>query len=131
MSKLRDTTLKATKALADTDRFPLILYKRILRLHYGLPKEMRIIGDLYIKDEFRRHKNVSSEQALIFLKEWKEYCTVLSKQLSSRGIAKKILGVNLNSTLLDSLQDDQLWQLYKLKLEAEKHKNDNSSKSDC
>lgn len=40
------------------------------RLHYGLPKELRIIGDQYVKDEFRRHKNVAREQALLFLKEW-------------------------------------------------------------
>ncbi|KAM3716658.1 Succinate dehydrogenase assembly factor 3 [Dirofilaria immitis] len=131
MSGLKSTSLKVTKALVDTDRFPLILYKRILRLHYGLPKEMRMIGDCYIKDEFRRHKNVSAEQALVFLKEWKEYCTILSKQLSNRGIAKKILGVSLNSTLLDNLQDDQLWQLYNLKLEAEKRGSDNNNKSDC
>uniref|UniRef100_A0A158Q742 Succinate dehydrogenase assembly factor 3 n=1 Tax=Elaeophora elaphi TaxID=1147741 RepID=A0A158Q742_9BILA len=94
----------------------------ILRLHYGLPKEMRMIGDQYIKNEFRRHKNVSPEQAVVFLKEWKEYLTILSKQLSNRGIAKGILGVNLCVTELDSLQEDQLWQLYNLKLEAEKPK---------
>lgn len=51
-----------------------------------------------------------------------EYSTVLSKQLSNRGIAKGILGVNLNFTVLDSLQEDQLWQLYNLKMEAEKPK---------
>ncbi|KAK6109017.1 Complex 1 protein (LYR family) protein [Brugia pahangi] len=131
MSKLKDAALKTTKVLANVERFPLILYKRILRLHYGLPKEMRTIGDQYIKSEFRKHKNVSPEQAVIFLKEWKEYSTVLSKQLSSRGIAKGILGVNLNPTLLDSLQEDQLWQLYNLKLEAEKPiQNDKSNKSD-
>lgn len=32
---------------------------------------MRMIGDEYIKNEFRKHKNISPEQALIFLKEWK------------------------------------------------------------
>lgn len=55
----------------NVSRFPLILYKRILRLHYGLPsKEMRIMGDIYVKDEFRRHKNATREHALHFLKEW-------------------------------------------------------------
>ena len=55
----------------NVSRFPLILYKRILRLHYGLPsQEMRIMGDSYVKDEFRRHKNATPEQALHFLKEW-------------------------------------------------------------
>ncbi|CAG9537273.1 unnamed protein product [Cercopithifilaria johnstoni] len=112
--------LRSIKAITDAKRFPLILYKRILRLHYGLPKKMRMIGDQYIKTEFQRHKNVPPEQAVVFLKEWKEYSAILSKQLSSRGIAKGILGVNLNSTVLDNLQEDQLWQLYNLKLEAEK-----------
>ena len=56
---------------ANIKRFPLVLYKRILRLHYGLPSpEMKLMGDAYVKDEFRRHKAASPEQALLFLKEW-------------------------------------------------------------
>ena len=31
-----------------------ILYKTCLRLHRGLPTQMQIIGDAYVKDEFKR-----------------------------------------------------------------------------
>jgi hypothetical protein len=51
-------------------RFPLILYKRILRLHYALPPDLRLMGDTYVKSEFRLHKAASNEQALLFLREW-------------------------------------------------------------
>ena len=99
------TVLQAAEAI---ERFPLLLYKRILRfvfflsvflenllfslkkvffeekrrsvffppkidefrLHYALPKEARLMGDTYVRDEFRRHKNVEPAQALVFLKEW-------------------------------------------------------------
>ncbi|VDD93965.1 unnamed protein product [Enterobius vermicularis] len=117
----------AVQTLLKPERFPLILYKRILRLHYGLPKEMRYLGDQYVKDEFRRHKNASPEQSLVFLKEWTDYCTTLSKQLSQKGIAKGVIGTNLNPSLLDSFTDEQLFQLLELKKEAEKPKRNSSS----
>lgn len=113
----------ARKAVTNPGRFPILLYKLILRLHCGLPKEVHLIGDEYVKDEFRRHKNASPEKVALFLKEWTRYCMVLSKQLSSRGIAKGIIGINLDSSLLDHLQSEQLLQLYKLKLEAKKLKS--------
>ena len=31
-----------------------ILYKTCLRLHRGMPTHMQIIGDAYVKDEFKR-----------------------------------------------------------------------------
>ena len=31
-----------------------ILYKTCLRLHRGMPTQMQIIGDAYVKDEFKR-----------------------------------------------------------------------------
>lgn len=39
-----------------------ILYKSILRLHRGLPTEIRTIGDQYIKEEFRRHKEINLDK---------------------------------------------------------------------
>jgi hypothetical protein len=35
-----------------------ILYKSILRLHRGLPSEMQELGTSYMRDEFKRHKNL-------------------------------------------------------------------------
>uniref|UniRef100_A0A914DPV2 Succinate dehydrogenase assembly factor 3 n=1 Tax=Acrobeloides nanus TaxID=290746 RepID=A0A914DPV2_9BILA len=81
---------------------------------------MRLMGDTYVKDEFRRHKNCSQEQSLIFLKEWTDYCMMLSKQLSNKGIVKGELGKPLEARLLEKLEDEQLMQLFELKCEAEK-----------
>lgn len=40
---------------------PLPLYRRILRVHRRkLDSEMRILGDLYVKSEFRAHRNVEN-----------------------------------------------------------------------
>lgn len=116
----------AISKLMRPECFPLILYKRILRLHYGLPKEIRYIGDQYVKDEFRRHKNVGPEQSLLFLKEWTEYCTTLSQQLSHEGIVKGTIGTHLDPSLLASFKDEQLLQLLELKTEAEKPKKSSS-----
>jgi hypothetical protein len=39
---------------------PLALYRRILRAHRGLPAEQRVLGDAYVKEEFRRHRAVEN-----------------------------------------------------------------------
>uniref|UniRef100_A0A8C0W6B3 Succinate dehydrogenase assembly factor 3 n=1 Tax=Castor canadensis TaxID=51338 RepID=A0A8C0W6B3_CASCN len=46
------------------------LYRRILQLHRVLPPDLKALGDQYVKDEFRRHKTVSSDEAQRFLQEW-------------------------------------------------------------
>ena len=46
------------------------LYKTILRLHRGLPKEVQPLGNNYVRDEFRRHKTCNPTEANIFLNEW-------------------------------------------------------------
>lgn len=47
-----------------------LLYKSILRLHRGLPKELQELGQTYVRDEFRRHKNCNPKEAQIFMQEW-------------------------------------------------------------
>lgn len=47
------------------------LYRRILKLHRNLPLASKALGDQYLKDEFRRHKNASREQVAEFIQEWK------------------------------------------------------------
>lgn len=47
-----------------------LLYKTILKLHRGMPPELQIIGDNYVKDEFKRHKKCTPDEAEIFIKEW-------------------------------------------------------------
>ena len=39
---------------------PLQLYRRILRVHRKLDPEMRILGDSYVKKEFREHRNAEN-----------------------------------------------------------------------
>jgi hypothetical protein len=40
---------------------PIPLYRRLLRAHRKhLPRKMRLLGDEYIKSEFRAHRNVEN-----------------------------------------------------------------------
>lgn len=40
---------------------PIPLYRRLLRAHRRkLPKEQRLLGDEYVKGEFRRHKDIEN-----------------------------------------------------------------------
>lgn len=45
---------------------PIPLYRRLLRAHRKyLPGEMRVLGDQYIKAEFRAHRNVDNPAHLV------------------------------------------------------------------
>lgn len=46
------------------------LYKTIIKLHRGLPQELKLLGDGYARDEFKRHKNCNPDEAKIFMNEW-------------------------------------------------------------
>jgi len=46
------------------------LYKLILRLHRGLPAEMRSLGDDYVRVEFKRHKDAQQQFVPVFMQEW-------------------------------------------------------------
>lgn len=39
-----------------------VLYKSILRLHRGLPTEIQELGTNYVRDEFKRHKNLKLKE---------------------------------------------------------------------
>ena len=47
-----------------------VLYKTILKLHRGLPLELKALGDQYVKDEFKRHKTAEAQFVPVFVKEW-------------------------------------------------------------
>lgn len=47
-----------------------ILYKLIFRVHRSLPEELRVLGNIYARDEFKRHKKCNPPEAKIFLMEW-------------------------------------------------------------
>ena len=45
---------------------PMPLYRRLLRAHRKhLPSEMRLLGDEYIKAEFRAHRDVDNPAHLV------------------------------------------------------------------
>ena len=46
------------------------LYKLILRLHRGLPTEMKSLGDDYVRAEFKRHKDAEQQFVPVFMHEW-------------------------------------------------------------
>jgi hypothetical protein len=52
------TTLLAPKPLALLP--PIPLFRRILRAHRRLPSEQRVLGDLYVKAEFRAHQEIEN-----------------------------------------------------------------------
>ncbi|KAL6261596.1 hypothetical protein P5V15_006683 [Pogonomyrmex californicus] len=96
-----------------------ILYKTILRLHRGLPAEVRPLGDGYVRDEFRRHKGCVESEAIIFLHEWTNYAITLAEQLGLRGPhTGKPLGKYLKEEDLEKLRDEQVCQLYELMIAA-------------
>ncbi|CAG8892548.1 unnamed protein product [Penicillium egyptiacum] len=46
---------------------PLQLYRRILRVHRKLDPEMRVLGDSYVKNEFRAHRSVENPLHIVCL----------------------------------------------------------------
>ncbi|KAG5333563.1 SDHF3 factor, partial [Acromyrmex heyeri] len=96
-----------------------MLYKTILRLHRGLPIEVRPLGDGYVRDEFRRHKRCVESEAIIFLHEWTNYAVSLAEQLGLRGPhTAKQLGRYLKEEDIEELRDEQVCQLYELMIAA-------------
>lgn len=52
---------------------PIPLYRRLLRAHRKfLPTEMRLLGDEYVKAEFRAHRNVDNPAHLVRVNAKKE-----------------------------------------------------------
>ncbi|KAF7713822.1 Succinate dehydrogenase assembly factor 3, mitochondrial [Penicillium ucsense] len=86
---------------------PLQLYRRILRAHRRLDPELRVLGDSYVKKEFRAHRTAENPLHIIgFLTEWQLYAQKMEND--------NWAGERLDKTKLDKLSDQQLGQLYEL-----------------
>ncbi|KAK3937168.1 succinate dehydrogenase assembly factor 3, mitochondrial [Diplogelasinospora grovesii] len=87
---------------------PIPLYRRLLRAHRNhLPAEMRLLGDEYIKAEFRAHRNVDNPAHLIgFLTEWQLYAQKIE--------GDSWVGEKLDPAKIEKMSDQQLGQLYEL-----------------
>ncbi|KJA20572.1 hypothetical protein HYPSUDRAFT_43083 [Hypholoma sublateritium FD-334 SS-4] len=89
---------------------PLPLYRRLLRAHRVLPRDMRSLGDNYLKAEFRRHREVTNPVYIMgFLSQWKTYLDQLPLDPNSKFVGKK-----LDSTAFEKMSAEQLGQLYEL-----------------
>ncbi|WFD05136.1 hypothetical protein MVES1_000462 [Malassezia vespertilionis] len=102
--------LNDVQAVSNMLLAPLPLYRALLRAHRILPAEMRALGDDYIKAEFRRHQKIDNPlQIVAFCSQWKMYLDTLLANTRNPG-------QSLDSALLDKFSDEQLYQLYELKL---------------
>ncbi|KAG5918217.1 hypothetical protein E4U42_006946 [Claviceps africana] len=107
-------TLHARQSLALLP--PLSLYRRLLRAHRKhLPAEMRLLGDEYVKAEFRLHRGVDNPAHLIgFLTEWQLYAQKIE--------GDAWVGDKVDEAKLQKMSDEQIQQLYDL-MQAIKHRN--------
>ncbi|KAL8766405.1 MAG: hypothetical protein Q9209_006781 [Squamulea sp. 1 TL-2023] len=87
---------------------PIPLYRRILRAHRKfLPTENRLLGDEYVKSEFRSHRNVENPIHIVgFLNEWQRYAQEVE--------GESWQGSRLDAEKIDKMSDQQLGQLYEL-----------------
>ncbi|KAJ7577958.1 hypothetical protein C8J56DRAFT_363086 [Mycena floridula] len=89
---------------------PVPLYRQLLRCHRYLPQEMRALGDVYIKAEFRRHRAITNPQHILgFLVQWKIYLDELPREAGAPFVGKK-----LDPTVFEKMSPEQLGQLYEL-----------------
>lgn len=88
----------------------LSLYRRVLRQHrLKLTAEMRVLGDRYVKDEFRKHRTAPSEFLPRFFEEWEKYEEHLDRQMPQSGSIGKPLGEAVRA-----MTDEQRAMLAKL-----------------
>ena len=87
---------------------PIPLYRRILRSHRKkLPKEMRLLGDEYVKSEFRAHRNVDNPVHIVgFLTEWQLYAQMVE--------GDSWRGEKMEQGKVDKMSDQQIGQMYEL-----------------
>ncbi|SCU96505.1 LADA_0H01288g1_1 [Lachancea dasiensis] len=91
---------------------PLQLYRRILREHQNLPGPQRELGDQYVKNEFKLHKDTSNPLHIVgFLASWQDYLHVITQGQWHEA--------TLSAEILDKLSPDQVNQLYELMKETE------------
>ena len=84
---------------------------------------MRIIGNKYLSEEFKRHKEAELYYVGIFMKEWNQYHDQLSKQLLSQEKSNDQIievGKKLEENELEGFSDAQIGQLFELRQAAKK-----------
>lgn len=87
---------------------PIPLYRRLLRAHRNkLPLQERLLGDEYVKSEFRAHRNIDNPMQIIgFITEWQLYAQRIEGDTWKDG--------KLEKDKVDKMTDQQIGQLYEL-----------------
>ncbi|ROW18071.1 hypothetical protein VPNG_00314 [Cytospora leucostoma] len=100
---------------------PIPLYRRLLRAHRKhLPHQMRLLGDEYVKAEFRAHRKVDNPAHLIgFLTEWQLYAQKIE--------GDTWVGEKLDEEKIAKMSDQQIGQLYELLQAIKKGESGDSS----
>ncbi|CAE6350688.1 unnamed protein product [Rhizoctonia solani] len=76
---------------------------------------MRILGDDYVKAEFKRHQKIDNPVHIIgFLSQWKMYLDQLEQQASSTGGFERFNGRRMDPTVFEKMSSEQIGQLYEL-----------------
>ncbi|KAK8791481.1 hypothetical protein WA588_001486 [Blastocystis sp. NMH] len=97
--------------LTDKQRQFFSLYRRILRVHEKkLPFEMRVLGNLFVKQEFKKTVNAKPQFMNPFLHEWEAYYQDLASD--------KQIGKDLTDEDKSLLNDSQKEQVHNLEEEA-------------
>ncbi|KAI1265931.1 ACN9-domain-containing protein [Xylariaceae sp. FL1019] len=96
---------------------PIPLYRRLLRAHRKhLPAEMRLLGDEYVKAEFRAHRGIDNPTQLIgFLTEWQFYAQKVE--------GEQWVGERIDPQKVAKMSDQQMGQMYEL-MQAIKNRHD-------
>ncbi|KAK4497338.1 hypothetical protein PRZ48_011789 [Zasmidium cellare] len=87
---------------------PIPLYRRLLRAHRKhLPHQMRLLGDEYIKSEFRAHRSTDNPVHIVgFLTEWQTYAQQIEGDTWR--------GEKMDKSKVDKMSDQQIGQLWEL-----------------
>jgi hypothetical protein len=72
---------------------------------------MRMLGDDYVRNEFKQHKTAKPEQLKMFFTAWDNYLTLMRKQEGT-------FGRDLDEGTKSALNDEQRKKLNDLKNEA-------------
>lgn len=88
---------------------------------------MRAVGDNYIKDEFRRHRDIDNPLQIVgFLSSWKMYLDQLEVQQGAPGGFR---GKRLDAELLEKMSDEQIYQIHELMTATQEAYSENAKPS--
>ena len=106
----------ASRRKAQAAAYPVLsLFRSILRAHEKyLPADARALGDDYVRQEFRLHRDASSDFLHQFERQWRDYLTVLR----SSGGTEQPVGRDMTAEEVGAMSDEQKVQLLKMREEA-------------